>query len=156
MSTTLSHILQAPGFPADIWERQNVEPNDVLIRAGDSDHRVYLIEQGEFAVSSSVDLDGSRRVRPGISTLGPGQVVGEFCLFNTLPRTATVTATTAGQVIAIDAIALQAYLDQHPDIGYRVMKDLNQALVGHLYKSNKRFDHLYAWGLKAHNIDRHL
>lgn len=156
MSTTLSQILQAPGFPADIWERRPVAPNDRLIRVGDNDHRIYLIEQGEFSVSSLVELDGTRQVRPGISTLGPGQVVGEFCLFNTLPRTATVTATTAGQVVAIDAVALQAYLDQHPDIGYRVLKELNQALVGHLYKSNKRVDHLYAWGLKAHNIDQHL
>lgn len=156
MSQTLAHILTAPAFPRDIWTRRNVSANDVIIRAGDRDRRVYLIEQGTFAVSTSVDLDDNRRVRPGISTLGPGKFVGEYCLFNDVPRTATVTAATAGRVVEIDAVGLTLYLDDHPEIGYRVLKELHQSLVAHLNKSNSRVDHLFAWGLKAHGIARHL
>lgn len=153
----LFDLIRRPDFTEpDMWSRRDFGTKDVIIREGSKDHQIYLVEAGELAVTSTVDLDENRKVRPGIYTLGPGQIFGEFCLFNDLPRTATVTANTDGRLITIDAFKLQGYLDQHPAIGYRVLRELYSALVERLDKTNKRVSHLLAWGLKAHGIDQHL
>lgn len=154
---SLAALIGRPDFPErDIWWRQSFSANDTIIREGERDHRIYLVEAGELSVTGSVELDGRRRVRPGIYTLRSGQMFGELCLFNDLPRTATVTATSDGELVVIDALGLQAYLDAHPALGYRVLRDIHDTLVERLSKSNKRVEHLFAWGLKAHGIDQHL
>lgn len=153
----LFELIRHPDFSQpEQWSRQGFHAKDVIIREGDHDHRIYLVERGELAVTSNVALDDNRRVRPGIYTLGPGQIFGEFCLFNDLARTATVTASSDGELIAIDALQLQRFLDDHPELGYRVLRELYSALVVRLDKTNKRVSHLLAWGLKAHGIDQHL
>ena len=88
--------------------------------------------------------------------LEPGEVFGEFCLFNNLPRTATVTASSNGKLIAIDAIQLQIYMDANPEAGYRVMREIYETIVDRLLLTNKRVENLFAWGLKAHGIEKHL
>jgi CRP-like cAMP-binding protein len=154
---SLAELICRPDFAEhQIWSRRDFSANDIIIREGEQDHQVYLVEDGELSVTSTVDLDDNRRVRPGIYTLGVGQIFGELCLFNNLPRTATVTATSDGRLVVFDALRLQAFLDAHPDVGYRVMRDIYDTLVERLSKANKRVEHLFAWGLKAHRIDQHL
>lgn len=154
MQTVLAQLLSKPDFPEhDIWQRESFTAKDVIIQEGGLDQRIYLVEQGELSVTSTVDLADNRKVRPGIHTLQPGQIFGEFCLYNDLPRTATVTATQDGQLIVFDALKLQQYLDQHPETGYQVLKEIYSSVVTRLHKTNKRVEHLLAWGLKAHQID---
>jgi len=157
VQTVLAELITKPDFPEnDIWHRERFAAKDVIIHEGRTDQRIYLVEQGELSVTSTIDLTESRKVRPGIHTLGSGQIFGEFCLYNDLPRTATVTATQDGQLVVFDARKLQQYMDTHPETGYLVVKDIYSTLVERLHKTNKRVEHLLAWGLKAHQIDEHL
>lgn len=157
MYTFLRQIITESGFPPPrCWQRQDFRTNEVIIREGDRDQRIYLVEAGSLMVTSDIELDESRKVKPGIYTLDAGQVFGEFCLFNDQPRSATVTATSDGRLIAIDAGQLQLFMDAHPDAGYRIMKEIYQTVVERLHLTNKRVENLFAWGLKAHGIDKHL
>ncbi len=47
-------------------------------------------------------------------------------------------------------------LERHPDVGYAFLKTLFYVLSERLGKANQRVEHLFAWGLKVHGIDKHL
>jgi MFS family permease len=64
-----------------------------VIRQGDVGDRFYVIDKGSFEVV----VDGQR-----INTLGEGAFFGEIALLHDVPRTATVRATGAGAVWALD------------------------------------------------------
>ncbi len=73
--------------------RVELAPGDVVIREGDVGDRFYVIESGTVEVTK----EGRH-----IATVGPGEYVGEIALLRDVPRTATVTATTAAVLQALD------------------------------------------------------
>ncbi len=153
----LLRIVREPGFEEGThWRRRAFETDEVIVREGDVAQRMYLIEQGQLRVMGQVALDDQRKIKPGLADLGPGDLFGEMTLFEKHPRTATVTAIEPGRLLEIDCVALSGYLDAHPETGYLLLKALFQVLMERLSKANERLEHLFAWGLKAHGIDKHL
>jgi CRP-like cAMP-binding protein len=69
----------------------------VVVRQGDPADRFYHILDGRLAVTQ-VDAAGElRRLR----TLVPDDLFGEIGLLRKVPRTATVTAETDGELLAL-------------------------------------------------------
>ncbi|MGI8793723.1 MAG: cyclic nucleotide-binding domain-containing protein [Acidimicrobiales bacterium] len=69
----------------------------ILVREGERGDEVFVVARGEVEV---VRGDGSA-VTP-LARLGPGRYFGETAVLHDVPRTATVRATTAGEVLVID------------------------------------------------------
>ncbi len=69
------------------------EPGQVVIREGDHGDRFYVIETGTVEVTK----EGRH-----VASLGPGDFVGEIALLRDVPRTATVTATSATVLQALE------------------------------------------------------
>lgn len=157
MIELVREIIDDPHFPeGTAWYRHDFEPNQVVIREGEQGHSLYFIERGELRVTGRVELEHHRHVQPGICDLRHGDVFGEICLYEPRPRTATVTALTEASVLELDGDRLGVYLDAHPVQGYLFLRELFEMLAGRLSRANQRVENLFAWGLKAHGIEKYL
>jgi CRP-like cAMP-binding protein len=141
---------------AGIAKNSAYSVNDTIVSEGMDDRRLYLIEKGRARVSGRVALADGRHIQPGLCDLGPGEIFGELSLFDAGSRSASVIALGDVEVLEFDALALESYLDQHPAQGYVVLKDLLKILNSRLRQTDRRWEQLFAWGLKEHGIDQHL
>lgn len=157
MVQSLQSLLQNPEFTeGEYWHRADYPANHVLFQAGATGSEVYVLIKGQVRITGDVSLDDSRRIRPGVCDLQQGAVFGELALFDAGPRSATVTTLTPVTVAVIDGRRLLQFFDRHPEIGYRVLREIIQVVVDRLRHTNEKVWSLLAWGLKAHAIDRHL
>ena len=153
----IREILADPAFPeGGAWVRRSYAANQRVVRKGELGRSLFLVEEGELRVAGRVTLDDDREVQPGIGDLHPGDLFGEFCLFDPSPRTASVTAISAARLIEIDGESLSQYLEAHPGTGYRFLKETLALTIARLGVANRRVEKLFAWGLKAHGIEEHL
>ena len=150
-------MLEHPDFRSgEHWQRRCLEAGELVLEEGDAGRDVYLVIAGRLRVLGDVELDEERRIRPGFCDLGPGSVFGELGLFDDQPRSARVETLTEAELAVLDGPRLMAFFEEHPDIGYRVLKELLEVLVGRLRRTNKKLVSLLAWGLKAYQLDPHL
>ena len=75
-----------------------VRAGETIVRQGELADRFYIITSGSFAVTEDPPDGESRLLR----RLGPDEVFGEIGLLTGRPRTATVTAETDGELLALD------------------------------------------------------
>jgi len=141
---------------AGIAKHNTYAVNDSIVSEGMDDRRLYLIQKGSVRVSGRVTLPDGRHIQPGLCDLGPGEIFGELSLFEAGSRSASVIALEDVEVLEFDALALENYLDQHPEQGYVVLKTLLKIVSARLRQTDRRWEQLFAWGLKEHGIDQHL
>lgn len=157
MNEAFNRLLQHPDFPeGSAWQCRRFSAGQTILEEGDCSGGLYLMKEGSARVIGNVELDEHRKIRPGIFELAQGSLFGEISLFDQEPRSASVIAATDCQVIVIDRRPLLDFMEAHPEIGYPLLKEIMTSLVTRLRMANKRLAYLFAWGLKAHNIDEHL
>lgn len=83
-----------------------------VIEQGDVADRVYIVDSGAFDVSQRSATGESVSLR----TLGPGEVFGEIGILSSVPRTATVTATSPGRLFALDRAGFLGLVDAGPGL----------------------------------------
>ena len=81
---------------------------------------------------------------------------GELALFDQRTRSASVMAVTDCELAEISGAQMLQFLDDHPAVGYPVLKELITTLVQRLRSTNKKLFSILAWGLKARGLDQHL
>lgn len=84
---------------ADAAEEISVPAGTAVVREGDQSDAFYAVTNGELVVSAIGEAHGGP---VPLRTLGPGSYFGEIGLLAHVPRTATVTATTACTLLRID------------------------------------------------------
>lgn len=85
---TLAHRAEPVSVPA----------GSVVVREGETSDRFYVIVSGAVEVTQADGRQGERVLR----TEGPGDFFGEIGLLRDVPRTATVTAVTDTELLALD------------------------------------------------------
>jgi CRP-like cAMP-binding protein len=139
-----------------IAERCEYDSGETIIVEGSVGRSLYLVEHGSVRVLERVELEDRRHIQPGLCDLGPGEVFGELSLFEAVPRSASVIAIEPCRLLVFDTLALTERFSRQPEIGYLVLKELFNILTDRLRQADRRLGLLFAWGLKAHGIDRHL
>lgn len=98
----------APARLEAAQRRAKVEPmraGQVVIRQGDAADRFYVVVDGEVEVTQVPPEGGAPAV---LRRMSQGEAFGEIGLLSGVPRTATVTATADGRLLALDG---EAFLD---------------------------------------------
>jgi predicted MFS family arabinose efflux permease len=85
---------------AETARRRFVEAGEVMVREGEPADRLFLVVTGAFSAHSVADGH--------LSTMVPGGWFGEIGVLRASPRTATVVASTPGDVWEIDGAAFVA------------------------------------------------
>ncbi len=96
----------------------DVATGTVVIRQGDPADRFYVILAGAFDVDRAETAD-TAPVR--LRTMGPDEVFGEIGLLTGSARTATVTATSDGRLLALDAPVFLELVASAAEVGPRLL-----------------------------------
>ena len=92
--------------------REYYEPGQIVFREGDRGDWLYVVTEGEVEV---LKRDAAGTATP-LRTLGPGECFGEIALVSDRPRSATVRARCATNVLAVDREAFQALFATLPPL----------------------------------------
>jgi len=139
-----------------IVQRMECVQEEKIVSQGEHERFLYVVETGRVRVTGSISIEGSHRIRPGLVDLGPGAVFGELNLFEADVRSASVSAIEGCTLLRIDGQELSRFLEQNTDLGYSLLQHFFQVLNERLRKADQRIEGLFAWGLKAHGIERYL
>jgi CRP-like cAMP-binding protein len=114
-------------------ELVSLEPDQELFREGDPGDALYVIVEGEVSVMS----EGPPRVE--MQRLGPGSFIGEVALLTDQPRSATVVAVAAAELLRIDRVTLSNVLGQHGAMLRAVLRFVRDRLVDRWMRTSPLF-----------------
>ena len=86
-----------------------------------------IVDQGQTGREAFVILSGTVTVKRNgkkISTLGPGNIVGELSLLDHGPRTATVVCETDATFLLIDQRRFRGVVDDVPALAHKLLSSL--------------------------------
>jgi cAMP-dependent protein kinase regulator len=106
---------------------------EVLFHEGDPGDALYVIVEGEVAVSA----EGPPRVE--MARLGPGSFIGEVALMTDQPRSATVAATQDAELLRIDRKTLSNVLAEHGEVLSAVLRFVRDRLVDRWTRTSPLF-----------------
>lgn len=95
-----------------------VERGTVLMKQGAIGHCAYLLLQGQLLVEKELE-NGEKVV---IAQITPINLVGEFAIFDEMPRSATVTVLEDAKLIELKKHRLKTMIRKSPEIAEVVIK----------------------------------
>lgn len=110
--------------------RRRYPPGAVLFVEGDPAHETLVVLRGELKVSAA-SFDGREVI---LEVFGPGDLVGELSALDGRPRSATATALSPLEVLALPCEAFNRFLLEHPALMHRLLVEV----TGRLRASGRR------------------
>ena len=113
--------LEAPRIAAiaRLLKLDVVPPRYTIVLRGEPGDAMFFIVSGEVEV----------HVQPQPIRLGPGQYFGEVALLREVPRTATITAVTECELLALSAADFRRLLQEYPALGESI-REVAERRVG--------------------------
>jgi small-conductance mechanosensitive channel/CRP-like cAMP-binding protein len=93
---------------------------EVIIRQGEPGDELFIVEQGEVAVS--VERPGEPPLE--VARLGPRSFFGEMALLTGEPRSATVRAVKECELLVVGKSAFAQVIDAAPDLAERISETI--------------------------------
>jgi CRP-like cAMP-binding protein len=106
------------------YPKRRLASGTTLFQEGDFGDSMYLVVSGNLQVSKRV-IEGAEKV---LTTLGPGQYVGEMSMLTGAQRSATVQALVDTEVIEVNEQAFMQLLHDYPQVGFDVMQQMAHRL----------------------------
>src|SRR5271154_1080752 len=118
-------------------------PGNVIIEEGVLQTEVFVVVSGELEVHAK-QIDGTDTM---LARVGPGETLGEICLFDPGPATATVTAAEFSQLWRIADADLIQFMEDNPGAGNVLLRTLASILAQRLRQMNPR-----AFGISTYAV----
>jgi CRP-like cAMP-binding protein len=98
---------------AQAMREERFEKGEVICEAGDSGDQVYVVMSGALEVRVPSDEGPARR-------LAPGDLFGEYGMFDGGLRTATVTCIEPSRLLTLDYARFRAFLLDFPETMFSI------------------------------------
>jgi CRP-like cAMP-binding protein len=105
----------------------------VLFTEGEPGKEMFVIQSGRVTISKRVG--GVEKI---LSSLGPGEFLGEMSILNNKPRSATATCAEDAKLLVIDAKTFEAMIRGNAEIAIRLIKKL----AGRLQEADEQIENL--------------
>jgi CRP-like cAMP-binding protein len=115
--------------------REFFSRDEILLRKGSEDHKLYFITKGTVRITLSDDSEEETE----LTEMGEGEMLGEVSMVIDAPHSATVTASEPTEVITIDRKALFELMSQSPELASQLWHRLAHSLSNRLRHSNVRY-----------------
>jgi CRP/FNR family transcriptional regulator, cyclic AMP receptor protein len=102
-------------------EARSIKPGDVVFRAGEPSHAVYIVQKGAVEVS----VEDEQKQRLVLYTARRGELFGELTLHQS-PRASTGTAVEAGEVIELDRHDLRLLFRDSAETAIAVLEAIGE------------------------------
>jgi CRP-like cAMP-binding protein len=99
------------------------EKGEIVFEEGDPGHGIYIIVSGRLRADPCRELLKKTNLE-----FGPGDLVGELCLFDECPRIATVVAAERTVTAALFQAEFSALLRKNKEIGVKVLIQIARTL----------------------------
>jgi CRP-like cAMP-binding protein len=97
---------------------QSFAAKQVLAHEGSADNRLYVVVSGSLSIVKMQQGDSDGVL---LHTLGPGDFAHELGFLDGAERYATLVAASDAKVLVLEREKLEALIDSHPRVLYRVM-----------------------------------
>lgn len=136
---------------------KKLDAHTKILNQGEKHIQFYFIMKGKVKIVVRGEVENHKKISPGIVELKENDIFGEFSLFDTdTPANADVITVTEVELLEINNESFRKYLEENTKIGYKFLLYIFDILVKRLRHADSTILNIYAWGLKAHNIDKHL
>lgn len=108
------------------------EPGETLFRQGEADRRMYVVLEGEVAIS----VAGSTEP---VGSVSAGECLGEISLLSRAPHSATATARTHVEAALLEHSDIAELIRLRPDIGLHIYRNLAHAAAEKLKRLDLSF-----------------
>jgi CRP-like cAMP-binding protein len=105
----------------------------VLFREGEAGREMYVVQQGRVVITKR-----SGTVEKVLSTLGPGEFLGEMSILNAQPRSATATCAEDSRLLVLDGATFESMVRGSPEIALRLVR----ALAARLREADRQIENL--------------
>jgi CRP-like cAMP-binding protein len=107
---------------AEQTEEHRVEAGTVIIREGDLDRRMFMIDSGRASVVIGL---GSSKERTLVE-LGPCSYFGEMALIDDMLRSASVLALEETRLLSLQADTLLDSIGSHPSLAMELLQTMSR------------------------------
>jgi len=108
-----------------ITERHLYDPDEIVVREGEKTRNVFVVKSGRVEVAK---MDTGARERR-LAVLEPGAVFGEISYILDSPRSATVRALEASELLCVDGGAAEALRESGKIVAYKLDHNLFEMLA---------------------------
>lgn len=109
-------------------------PGECIVRAGESGRAIYIIRAGH--VRGELATGAKKKV--ATQKMGPGTVFGELAFFDGGPRSATLWADDAVDLLHLPLAAFERLAAWHPRIARELLLDLGRVLSQRLRRAESK------------------
>jgi CRP-like cAMP-binding protein len=133
---------------AGLAREGRLQEGEVLFEEGDPTTAVFVITAGAIRISRAVLVNTNRTlaVLPAGTFFGEAGLIGES---GRSGRSATASAVTECELVALPHEAMRAWLTHHPAAGVKVLERLGQQMLARLRATNELLKETVVWGLEV-------
>jgi CRP-like cAMP-binding protein len=149
MTKILFHSL-----PIQAWsslEHRFYHPGDVICHEGELSNEMFIISSGKVLVCKTIES----QLETVLARFGPGECFGEFSLFDSAPRSATVQAEEATELLVFKRSDLEMVIQKDPTLAANFLLVLLDEIAQRVRSTNEQLNEAIRWGLQArgHSAD---